>query len=398
MNKFLYTWELGANLGHLGAFLPIARVLAAAGHEVVLALRETRAAATLLADAGLPWVQAPYLVEQLGQTSPLSYPDILLRFGLGDPATLLGHVRSWTELFARCGTEVVVADHSPTALIAARARRLPVMTFGNGFFTPPRQRPLPALRPWQPLPPERLQEIEDRALAAINGVLRRFDAEPIEGVGDLFDVAEGSLLGFPEFDHYPERGPATYWGNVGSAGGGVVPVWPAVAGKRVFAYLRPAMQHFQPALDTLVACRQSVLMYCPDLPADTTQRLRALPHIRVESTPVDLDRATNEADAAVTYAPYATTVAFVQRGKPVLVVPGHLEQFLLAKRIEASGLGRMIHPEGSADGLPAALSAVLFEPGCGERARQFAAKYRDFTQDRVVGNIARRLVEIARIT
>jgi hypothetical protein len=82
-------------------------------------------------------------------------------------------------------------------------------------------------------------------------VLGRFGKPPLDGVAQLFDVAEDTLLGFPELDHYAERGPARYWGNLPDAGVGEPAPWPAVPGKRLFAYLRIESRHHEAALAAL---------------------------------------------------------------------------------------------------------------------------------------------------
>lgn len=183
MARIFYAWEFGANLGHIGAFLPLGLALRHQGHEVQWVVTDTTAAARLLDDAGFTWLQAPRLDETRRPGPPLTYADILLRFGYGRSSDLLGLVglvgllglvMAWRELMRLTGAQWVLADHSPTALLAA-----------------------------------------------------------------LFDVAEEALITYPELGHYEERGPARYWGSLPVAPTGLSPVWPALAGKRIFAYLRP---------------------------------------------------------------------------------------------------------------------------------------------------------------
>lgn len=395
MSQFLYAWELGAGLGHVGTFLPVGRRLRNDGHQVVLALRETQSAPTLISGDEFPWVQAPFLAERSEPEPPISYAAILARFGFDREDVLLGHVRAWMSLFKTFGTRVVIADHSPAALVAARAAGLPAVFWGTGFFLPPAGVPLPALRPWAPMPSQALAEVEAPVLAAINAVLGRLGAPPMAALHELFAVAETALLGFPEFDHYPERGAHAYWGHIGSAGNGILPDWPKLAGKRIFAYLRPNTAHLQPTLQALADCGQPVLLYCPGLPSEVAAQLAKIPNFRLSARPLDIGRVADEADLLVTYAAYATTVAFIQHGKPVLLLPTHLEQYLFARRVEASGLGLAINPERPPTDLPARLRQLLDDPAWTRRTREFRDRYAAFTQDHVVGNVCRRLTEIA---
>jgi UDP:flavonoid glycosyltransferase YjiC (YdhE family) len=63
MASVLYAWEFGANLGHIGTFLPIARELRAPRqrvHWVVTQPTRRRGCCP----AGFDWLQAPTMPEQ----------------------------------------------------------------------------------------------------------------------------------------------------------------------------------------------------------------------------------------------------------------------------------------------------------------------------------------------
>ncbi|MDO8933346.1 MAG: hypothetical protein Q7U97_13210 [Rhodocyclaceae bacterium] len=393
MAKIAYAWEFGAGLGHIGAFLPMARALRERGHEVSWIVAQVGPTARLLGNEGFAWLQAPTTPEQHREGPPLTYADILLRYGYGSTADLIGLVVAWRELFRLTGCEIVMADHAPTALLAARTLGLPAVLFSSGFCVPPRRYPTPNMRPWLTLPPEKLLAPEQEALASINAVLTHFGRPPVAGVGELFAVAEDTLLGFPELDHYAERGAARYWGNLPDAGVGAAPAWPAAAGKRLFAYLRKDCRHHEAALAALVALGQPTVIFFPDAPQATLERYAA-PHIAYSRTPIDLARTAAEADAAITYASLATTTRFLLAGKPVMLLPFHLEQFLMARRVEAMGAGLLADPEKPADDLPQKLQRVVFDPFFTANAAAFAAKYAAFPQAVVIGNLARRVEEI----
>lgn len=386
--SIFYGWEFGANLGHLGAFLPLARALRDRGHEVHWAVASSISAARLLDKEGFTWLQAPQCPEQPRQGPPLSYTDILLRFGYANATDLLGLVMAWRELMRLSRTQVVLTDHAPTALLAARTLDLPVVLHSSGFCVPPPRYPAPNMRPWLAIPDAQLLAIENTALAAINAVLARFGKAPLDYVAQLFAVKEDTLLGFPELDHYEQRGDARYWGNLPDAGIGAPPPWPAVPGKRIFAYLRAESRHHEAALQALHAAGQPTVVFFPGLSELLRTRYRA-PHMVFVDTPIDLARAGAEADAAVTYASLSTTTRFLLAGKPVLLLPGHLEQFLMARRVEQMGAGLLVDPEKPAADLPLKLQNVLHHPDFAANARAFATKYAAFPQEVVVENLVR---------
>jgi UDP:flavonoid glycosyltransferase YjiC (YdhE family) len=103
---------------------------------------------------------------------------------------------------------------------------------------------------------------------------------------------------------------------------------------------------------------------------------------------------TREADIAITYASLATTTAFLLAGKPLLLLPGHLEQFLVARRVEEMGAGRLVNPEQAPGDLRAVLADLIDNPSWRSNAQAFAAKYAAFDQQAVIGNLVRRITEI----
>ncbi|RLJ68480.1 glycosyltransferase [Sulfurisoma sediminicola] len=388
-----YGWEFGENLGHIGCFLPLARVLRETGHTVHWTVASSTSAARLLDREGFAWLPAPQCPEKPRQGPPLTYADILLRFGYADASDLLGLTVAWRELMKLTGAQVVLADHAPTAQLAARTLDVPTVIFGSGFYVPPRQIPTPNMRPWIPLPPEQLAAIERPALASVNAVMERFGKPPLDGIAQLFDVAEDTLLGFPELDHYAERGPARYWGNLPDAGVGEPAPWPAVPGKRLFAYLRAGCRHHEAALAALHALGQPTVVFFPGAPEALLARFAA-PHMAFVRNPLDLARTGKEADAAITYGSLSTTSRFLLAGKPLLLLPGHLEQFLMARRVEQMGAGLLVDPEMPASDLPQKLQQVVFDPFFAGNAQAFARKYAAFPQEVVIGNLVRRIEEI----
>ncbi|MDP2793044.1 MAG: hypothetical protein Q8O25_03015 [Sulfurisoma sp.] len=390
----LYAWEFGAGLGHIGAFLPLARALRDKGHAVHWTVASSTSAARLLDKDHFTWLQAPACPEQARQGPPLTYADILLRFGYASASDLLGLTVAWRELMQLTGAQVVLTDHAPTALLAARTLDLPAVLFSSGFCVPPRQSPTPNMRPWIPLPAEQMATIERPALASVNAVLDRFGKPPLDGIAQLFDVAEDTLLGFPELDHYAERGPARYWGNLPDAGVGDPAPWPAVPGKRLFAYLRTECRHHEAALAALHALGQPTVVFFPGAPEALVARFSA-PHLVFVQSPVDLARTGQEADAAVTYASLSTTTRFLLAGKPVLLLPWHLEQFMMARRVEQMGAGLLVDPEKPATEIAQKLRRVIADPAFAGNAQAFARKYAAFPQEVVINNLVRRIEELA---
>ena len=234
MSRVFFAWELGGDLGHIAPFLPVALALRKRGHETLFAVRDLSHTESLLAGHGFNAVQAPLSQQKVGGLPhpPLNYTEIMLRYGFMHKSGLKALVKAWLQLFGYFKADLVVADHSPVALLAARVARLPRAMFGTGFCSPPHAEPLPNMRPWLKLPPERLQKYEPAALRITNAVLAELGAPPLVRLADLFEVDEDFLCTFRELDQYwnADRRPARYWGVAYGTHAGLAAEWPAPEG------------------------------------------------------------------------------------------------------------------------------------------------------------------------
>jgi hypothetical protein len=223
MGTALIAWELGGGLGHLVQLAPLARGLARRGHGVFAAVRHLgRAGEVLGPGAGL--LAAPWGVAPPGRyvRPPLSYAQLLHNVGWFDERELRGLCAAWRSLFALVRPDVVVFDHAPTALLAARGMGFGKVVIGSGFCVPPDEpgKPARSLRPWvrrEGAGPEALAAFERDVVARANGVLSGLGAPSIERVTQVYgEVDETFLVTVPELDHFEGRRGARYWGPVTS--------------------------------------------------------------------------------------------------------------------------------------------------------------------------------------
>lgn len=372
--RILFTWELGAGFGHLARLRPLAESLSRAGHQIFLALRDLKHAATFFDTASVTLLQAPYkgAPPERPITAARTFADILHNVGYDRPAELYALTLAWRALLDLIQPEMVVYDHSPTALLASRDRSWIKVTAGTGFCIPPDMFPLADLRPWMYPDTAALVDRETRILGHMNEVLDLNSAPPLERITQLYsETDEQALLTFPEIDHYGARDRARYWG-IWESSWGAPPDWPAGNGPRVFAYLKP-FRHLPHLLQELAARKWPTLLYAPDVPARWREAAEGAA-LRFVDRPLDISHTLRQCDFAVLNGTHGVTAQALLAGVPTLHFPVVLEQLLLAKRVQLLGAGLV--DEGVDEmSIASYLDQLASEAKFRQQATAFSARY-----------------------
>lgn len=382
MARILFTWELGGGMGHVAPYLPLAQGLRDKGHEVAFVLRDLQFAETTLGKYDLPYYQAPVVLQTVRNRIPTPhiFPQILHNVGYGNVELLTGLVKAWRELFDTYCPDLILYDHSPTALLASRDMECKKAVIGPGFFIPPDIKSLPLLREVPKPDGARLASDDARILANINQVLDRLGSQKIDRVSQLYDIDNKLLMTFREMDTYhkvrPQQG-LNYWG-IGRSGLGSEAVWPEGKDKRIFAYLKP-FKTLPALLQHLQKLNTPVIIYAPELSDEIKQKF-ASQSLCFSSLPVNLDQVASSCDIAITNGNHTTTATFLLAGKPQLLLPLTLEQAISAHNVEQIGAGlksALLQPED----MTTKLQVLLDNPRCRLAAEAFAKQYADFDAD-----------------
>jgi len=393
MPTILFTWELGAGLGHLTRMRPVAESLARHGHRVLAALRDLASAEQVFGGTGVSYLQAPF--KQGAPARPIhpasTFAHILHNVGFADATELRGLTAAWRSLYSVVRPDLIVADHSPTALLAARGLPMRRVVLGDGFCSPPDEFPFRDLRPWLHNDPAKLARDEDRTRSVANQVLASWGEPPLERVADLYTGVDDHLLTtFAELDHFGPRQRATYRGAIGPALGSP-PEWPAAPGKRVFVYVRP-FESLAELITTLEDRHVSALVFAPG--ADPRVRRRATSgRVRFVDQPVDLRLAAAECDLAILNSTHGTTAAMLLAGKPILQLPIHLEQHLVAERTVELGAGLAANRTQPRQ-IAQRLQILLESPSHAAAAQRFAARYEGFQPQRQLDQMVQRIDQL----
>lgn len=373
MTRVLFAWQLGGGLGHLGRMGPLMRGLAGSGHRLFAALQDLSRVRKVFGGIEVALLQAPFKASPARQRidNPRTFADILHGTGFEDADELAALAEAWRHLYDFVRPDLIVFDHSPIALLAARGLQVRRLVIGNGFGCPEDVSPLPDLRPW--LPPQAEQDHrESRVLANANRAIQGWKAQPLDRVSQLYsEVDETLLLTVRELDHYPQRFEGRYYG--GWAGmAGKRPEWPAGNHPRVFAYLKPF-----PALPNLLKILNR--LGCPTLAyvdgvGEHFRREFSSSTLRVEESPLDLSVVARECDFAILNGTHGATLAMLLEGKPILQLPFFLEQAITGKNTNRIGAGLTASLTDARE-----ICDRLRELMCCEHyaraARRFAARY-----------------------
>ena len=289
-------------------------------------------------------VQAPVHQGQPADLiTPNSYVDVLINQGFEPPLGLRVRVKGWLQLLEMWQPTVIIADHSPTVLLAQRLyERATCIVGGNGFCIPPVLHPFPPFDQRKGITGESLIRREQALLdSAINPVLQALDGQPMTQCQQLFARHAQWLFGLQSLDHYPGRRAQTFLGRSPSMGGEPA-LWPDAAGPRVFVYLKahhPLVPH---AIELLRELQWPTLIYAPDWPEGLKREAQG-PSMRISNKPLDLQSVAKSGRLAINNGGMNTVIELLMHGMPQLLLPLHIEQSMISRSVEATG-ACLVHP------------------------------------------------------
>lgn len=380
MSNITFCWELGGGYGHIAGFKPLAEKLIAKGYRVSALLRDTSSAHQFFKEMPVRYVNAPIWGQKKRYAAPtISYADIIKRCGYDSTESLLPLVQQWRKKLCTYDTSLIIADHAPTALIAARTLKLPAALFGTGFFSPPLVCPLPSITPWLNTSPNFLQHIEAEVLEVINSVLRHFAVDELDYLYQLFDVDENFLCTLPELDHYSHshRSTEEYWGPRFLDTSGIEASWPKNGKKNIFIYTHNKYDLLDSLLLSLKGVDANILIHFAGMEKTATERYTE-ENICFSLEPVQIKSMEGKADLVICHAGHGTVAATLLMGIPLLLIPTQLEQLLLAGKLNRLNLSNTIDIRAKQVEFGKAIKYALNDRECEKRVKLFAKHYKGF--------------------
>jgi len=393
----LFAWELGANLGHVGAIAPLAEELSCRGNKVFVAARNLYSAHSLISDSSIHLLQAPGNTRPYAGTALVrSLPEILLRNGYASVDSLMPLVKAWLTLIDQIKPDLVVSDYSPSAQLAAKIRALPVMIIGNSFYSPLPGWPPVNYRYWQrDQGTDAIHSAEMQVVDRVNEVCGAYGAEPINHSSDLYKAERYCFFNPPQLDGQADlRQKVRYLPPPESSQAHWKPVWPSGSGnnKKIYAYLRYGALNSETALSVLANSDQKVICFYAEAP-DQVCRAYSSAKVRVTNQPFDLTTTLLQVDMVVGHGGINTTSAALYAGRPLLLVPTQLEQIYNARCIEECGAGLWLHKNDDLLTCQEKLSQVLWNEKFYSEVQSAFRQYRQTTPSETVDIVCRDFLE-----
>jgi UDP:flavonoid glycosyltransferase YjiC (YdhE family) len=395
MAVFLFTWELGSGLGHMMQILPLARESGRRGNDVYVAVRDVSGAIGVFGDTPARLLQAPVKMSPRISSfnPPRTWPHILHNVGYATVSELAGLTCAWRTLLQSLRPDVVIFDHSPTAMLAARGMPPAKVVIGSGFGVPLDEHPLPNLRGWEPADPAALAADEGAVLGRMNQVLDHLHAPHLDRINQMYsEVDDTFLLTFRELDHYQNRPPEAHYRGAWTERGGQPPRWPSGSGPRIYAYLKPF-----PALPQVLAflkqraCPTLIFMQRTD---DALRRQFSSSSLQFVEERLDLSITASQCDLAIVHGTHGTVFSLLMAGKPTLQLPIYLEQGLLAALACRTGAA-LQPPIGNPIQICRDLELMLTSTKYATSACQFANTHQGFDAEEQNHQMVARLEQLA---
>lgn len=398
MARILCVWELGSDLGHLSHLrLPI-EVALQLGHQVYLAARQLDRIPEVLGNMPVQCLQAPFKQSALtaDQAAFPSYTHLIVRQCFSGADELEMYLRAWRSTFDLVRPDLVLFEHSPTALIAACGYGFKKVLVGNGFSIPPQPRePSAPFAPFVTTP----QTIEVLAglrsddavlLKVVNIALGRLGVPDFDALPDIYgQVDERFLMTLPLLDHFGERPRQRYLG-VEPSRPQQIPQWPPGAGPKVFGYLH-AIASLETLLQDLQAARVCALLHVRGLPPALKERYSS-EQLYFTDKLLDLSKVAEQAAWVINHGNHNTIAIFLRQGVPQLLIPRHQEHLFAAMSLVAQGGAVMAYQDQPS--FTKEILALMSNPQIRQRARLLQAQCPSHESLDAAGFIKRTLQEL----
>ena len=315
--------ELGAGAGHIAPLVKVAQAMLAQDPSLAIsfAVQNPSMAYAMFGESGFEFLPSPYHPpDGAGQSRTGSYSEILGHFGYLRKDLLSTVLRSWDGLLASIKPDVILADHSPTACLAARGR-YPVALIGNGFTVPPcDMTEFPAFRLGMSAP-----QMQPMMRDVINKLLNQRAQPELPTLPALLATELRGVFAVPQTDPYGRlrKDPL-----LGSYNGAITPL-PAKEDGSVFLYCGLQIEQLAQIVEATLELGRPVEAFVGPYNSPAQQLLLGF-GAKVHLTTPNLQEMLSQSNMVVHTAGAGLAQAALQAGRPQLCLPIHLESRMTA--------------------------------------------------------------------
>ena len=377
--KILLTWELGEGLGHVRPLAFLGEHLADAGHELVFACRDPLLGAREIRPDLGRILAAPHQPRPRRFLGPgRNYASLLQIQGYSEERELMALVRSWRDLIDLVQPDLIIADHSPSAILAAR-NVCPVVQVGTGFTIPPcHTHRFPDLD-WTDeasLTPA----VDARILQLVNRVLSHFGTGDLNRLPEFLETSGRCVFSFAELDPYRNVRKDMLFSPLEPVS--TLRLHPSDL--KVFSYVSADYAQIKPLLKLFESMTFDVTSFvrgfdARDIALSEAKGLSILP----EAPP--LSETLTNSSLIIHHGGMATSQAALLAGRPQIILPQHTEARSTAKTLEELGVARRVEAD-KIQALPALIREYLADHSWREAALETARQFRrKETRDALTG-------------
>jgi len=248
-------------------------------------------------------------------------------------------------MLATLDADLVITDHSPTALLAAKLLMTPCVMIGTGYTVPPCSTPVASILPWKNTGEDavninsRLHAEDHKLMKTVNASIKalNFDKVELSKAQDIYSHAAQWIMSIPEIDHYGRRdGPYVVRGFKKKRA--QVPVWPSTTGEKIFVSMNAQARHLDTLLSQLKERGDPVLAIVPNA---TKAQIKELSggNILMQRQPVDMPAVYEQCRIFVNDCSHDQVYELISAGIPPILLPSDAESVLLAYRVAKCKLG-----------------------------------------------------------
>jgi UDP:flavonoid glycosyltransferase YjiC (YdhE family) len=277
-----------------------------------------------------PWL--PYSGEyRKSQGDPVTatWGEFLADIGFRRPEILRESIGWWQGVMRECEISLVIGDHAPCALLAARGLGIPSVAIGGGYWLPPSN-----METFPVLLPRFSRRLYDEAetVDIINSVVPEFGIPELKRLPEVYVASDQLVFSLEMLDPYTEwRTQPLLPPIIGGT------VEPTSGGDEIFIYFSTTEKSDRGLMEAIGNLGVPARAFIPGIDDQAAENLTRL-GVHVERSAVPVDLVAKRSRLMINAAQHGTLCMGLAAGLPQVAVPQQREQVYNAEAAERRGV------------------------------------------------------------